>query len=232
MPDFSGRADAIAQALIEHCEIRMKYRVAMLDAPNNSVVSDVQAFRGKFDSSYAALYYPWLKIIDPLDPDGRREIFVPPAGFVAGIYARSDIANGVSKAPANEVALGAIDLELLLNKAQQDVLNPIGVNCFRFFANRGFRLWGARTISSDPSWKYVNVRRYFAYVEHSIDKGTQWVVFAKNDHSPGPTCARPSTTFSTTSGGTTLCWAPSRAGVLRALRPLDHDARTTSTTAG
>jgi hypothetical protein len=119
--------------------------------------------------------------MDPLDLDGRREIIVPPAGFVAGIYARSDVANGVSKAPANEVAIGAIDLELLLNKAQQDVLNPIGVNCFRFFADRGFRLWGARTMSSDPDWKYVNVRRYFNYVEHSIDKGTQWVVFAKND---------------------------------------------------
>jgi phage tail sheath protein FI len=176
-----GRADAITQALIEHCEIRMKYRVAIIDAPNNSIVSDVQAFRGKFDSSYAALYYPWLKIMDPLDLDGRREIIVPPAGFVAGIYARSDVANGVSKAPANEVAIGAIDLELLLNKAQQDVLNPIGVNCFRFFADRGFRLWGARTMSSDPDWKYVNVRRYFNYAEHSIDKGTQWVVFAKND---------------------------------------------------
>jgi len=179
--DNPGRADAITQALIDHCEIRMRYRVAIIDAPNNSIVSDVQAFRGKFDSSYAALYYPWLKIMDPLDPDGRREIIVPPAGFVAGIYARSDIANGVSKAPANEVAIGAIDLELLLNKAQQDVLNPIGVNCFRFFPDRGFRLWGARTVSSDPDWKYVNVRRYFNYVEHSIDKGTQWVVFAKND---------------------------------------------------
>jgi uncharacterized protein len=179
--DNPRRADEITQELIEHCEIRMKYRVAVLDAPNNFVVSEVQNFRGKFDSSYAALYYPWPKIIDPLDPDGRREIVVAPSGFVAGIYARSDVANGVSKAPANEVALGAIDLELLLNKAQQDVLNPIGVNCFRFFPDRGFRLWGARTISSDPSWKYVNVRRYFAYVEHSIDKGTQWVVFAKND---------------------------------------------------
>jgi phage tail sheath protein FI len=179
--DNPARADSIAQALIEHCEIRMKYRIAVLDAPNNFIVSEVQAFRGKFDSSYAALYYPWEKIIDPLDPDARREIVVPPSGFVAGIYARSDVAYGVSKAPANEVAIGAIDLELLLNKAQQDVLNPVGINCFRFFADRGFRLWGARTISSDPDWKYVNVRRYFAYVEHSIDKGTQWVVFAKND---------------------------------------------------
>ena len=179
--DNPGRADEIAQALIEHCEIRMKYRVALLDSPNDFIVSEIQAFRGQFDSSYAALYYPWLKIIDPLDPDARREIVVPPSGYVAGICARSDDANGVSKAPANEVALGAIDLELLLNKAQQDVLNPIGINCFRFFPNRGFRLWGARTISSDPDWKYLNVRRYFAYVEHSLDKGTQYVVFEKNN---------------------------------------------------
>jgi phage tail sheath protein FI len=180
-PNAAARADSIAQSLIEHCEIRMKYRVAFLEAPNNNTVSEVQHFRGKFDSSYAALYYPWLKIVDPLDPDGRREISVPSAGFVAGICALSDVRYGVSKAPANEVAIGAIDLELLLNKAQQDVLNPIGINCFRFFPNRGFRLWGARTISSDPQWKYLNVRRYFAYVEHSIDRGTQWVVFAKND---------------------------------------------------
>jgi uncharacterized protein len=177
-----GRADEIVQNLVEHCEIRMKYRVALLDSPNDAIVSEVQAFRGKFDSSYAALYYPWLKIVDPLDPDGRREIVVPPSGYVAGICARSDIAHGVSKAPANEVALGAIDLELLLNKAQQDVLNPVGINCFRFFPDRGFRLWGARTVSADPDWKYLSTRRYFNYVEHSIDKGTQWVVFEKNDY--------------------------------------------------
>jgi phage tail sheath protein FI len=159
----------------------MKYRVAILDSPNDQIVSEVQSFRGVFDSSYAALYYPWLKIMDVTDPDGRREIFVPPSVFVAGIWAGSDIANGVSKAPANVVPLGALDLEQLVNTAQQDILNPIGVNCFRFFTNAGIRLWGARTVSSDPDWKYVNVRRYFAYVEHSIDKGTQWLVFANND---------------------------------------------------
>jgi phage tail sheath protein FI len=176
-----GRADEIVQLLIEHCEIRMKYRVALLDSPNDFIVSEVQTFRGKFDSSYAALYYPWLKIMDPLDPDGRREVAVPPSGFIAGICARSDVANGVSKAPANEIPLGAIDLEMLLNTAQQDVLNPIGVNCLRPRPLRGIRVWGARTISSDPDWKYLNVRRYFAYVEHSIDNGTQWAVFEKND---------------------------------------------------
>jgi len=99
---------------------------------------------------------------------------------VCGIYARNDINRGVYKAPANEVVDGAIGLETILNKSQQDVLNPLGVNCFRFFEGRGFRLWGARTISSDPEWKYVNLRRYFAYLEHSIDKGTQWAVFEPN----------------------------------------------------
>jgi hypothetical protein len=179
--DNQQRVDQIAQYLLTHCQVRMRYRVAVLDSPNNQIVSEIQDFRGKFDSTHAALYYPWVTIIDPLDPHGRREINVPPSGFVAGIYARTDVLHGVFKAPANEVALGAIGLEFLLNKAQQDVLNPVGINCFRFFEGRGFRLWGARTISSDPEWKYISVRRYFAYLEHSIDKGTQWAVFENNN---------------------------------------------------
>jgi Bacteriophage tail sheath protein len=144
-------------------------------------VSEIQDFRGKFDSTHAALYYPWITILDPLDPDGQKEIDLPPSGYVAGIYARTDVLHGVFKAPANEVVLGAIGFETLLNKAQQDVLNPLGINCFRFFEGRGFRLWGARTISSDPEWKYISVRRYFAYLEHSIDRGTQWAVFENNN---------------------------------------------------
>jgi uncharacterized protein len=175
------RANQIVQSLITHCQIRMRYRVAVLDAPENQLVSEVRTFRGLFDSTHAALYYPWITVLDPLDPDGRREIDLPPSGFVAGIYARTDVLHGVFKAPANEVALGAIGFETLLNKAQQDILNPEGINCFRFFEGRGFRLWGARTISSDPEWKYVNVRRYFAYLEHSIDRGTQWAVFENNN---------------------------------------------------
>ncbi len=174
-----GSIDQIVQYLITHCE-RMRYRVAVLDSPNKQVLSEVQEFRGKLDSKYAALYYPWITTIDPMDPDGRREIHIPPSGYVAGIYARTDVQYGAFKAPANEVTLGGIGFELLLNKAQQDILNPLGINCFRFFEGRGFRLWGARTISSDPEWKYISVRRYFAYLEHSIDKGTQWAVFENN----------------------------------------------------
>ena len=133
--------------------------------------------RAQFDSKYAALYYPWVRILDPVT---RVEINLPPSGFVAGIYARNDITRAVYKAPANEVVNLALGFEVMLNKAQQEVLNPEGINCFRFFEGRGYRLWGARTISSDSEWKYVNLRRYFAYLEHSIDKGTQFAVFEPN----------------------------------------------------
>ena len=172
--------DAITSALISHCQLRMRYRVAVLDSPPNLVLSEVREARGRFDSTHAAFYYPWITAIDVLDPDGRREIQLPPSGYVAGIYARSDVLHGVVKAPANEVVFGAVGFERLLNKAEQDILNPLGINCFRFFEGRGFRLWGARTISSDPEWKYLNMRRYFAYLEHSIDRGTQWAVFENN----------------------------------------------------
>ena len=167
---------AIAGALISHCT-NMRYRIAVLDSGDKQSIADVRDMRAKLDSTYAALYYPWITIIDPLSGD---EINVPPSGAVCGIYARNDINRGVYKAPANEVVETAISLETILNKSQQDILNPLGINCFRFFEGRGFRLWGARTASSDPEWTYVNLRRYFAYLEHSIDKGTQWAVFEPN----------------------------------------------------
>lgn len=174
------RVLAINSALIVHCQLRMRYRVAVLDSRPGQILSEVRDTRGKIDSTHAAFYYPWVTVIDPLDPEGRREIAVPPSGFVAGIYARTDVLHGVVKAPANEVVFGAVGFERLLNKAQQDILNPLGINCFRFFEGRGLRLWGARTVSSDPEWKYISVRRYFAYLEHSIDRGTQWAVFENN----------------------------------------------------
>ena len=103
-----------------------------------------------------------------------------PSGFFAGIYARSDITRGVFKAPANEIVRGLTRFEANVNKARQEVLNPEGINALRFFEGRGNRVWGARTMSSDPEWKYVNVRRLFIYLEHSIDKGSQWAVFEPN----------------------------------------------------
>jgi phage tail sheath protein FI len=172
------RADAaqIANLLISHAS-RMRYRIAVLDSGDGQSVAQVRAMRGKIDSTYAALYYPWVRVVDPVT---NTEINLPPSGFVSGIYARNDVERAVYKAPANEVVRLAVGFERLLNKAQQEVLNPEGINCFRFFEGRGFRLWGARTATSDPEWKYVNLRRYFAYLERSIDKGTQWAVFEPN----------------------------------------------------
>jgi uncharacterized protein len=171
-----NRSLAIINSVIGHAQ-RMRYRIAVLDSGDGQSIGDVREMRGKVDSTYAAFYYPWVTVFDPVT---QKEVNLPPSGAVAGIYARNDINRGVFKAPANEVVDGAIGLEKILNKSQQDILNPLGINCFRFFEGRGFRLWGARTISSDPEWKYVNLRRYFAYLEHSIDKGTQWAVFEPN----------------------------------------------------
>jgi hypothetical protein len=174
--NFSSEARAIVNLMIAHAQ-RMRYRIAVLDSGDKQSIAQVRAMRARIDSTHAALYFPWVRVLDPVT---RAEINLPPSGFVAGIYARNDIQRAVYKAPANEVVNLAIGFEQTLNKAQQEVLNPEGINCFRFFEGRGFRLWGARTISSDPEWKYVNLRRYFAYLERSIDKGTQWAVFEPN----------------------------------------------------
>jgi phage tail sheath protein FI len=170
--------------LISHAE-NERYRIAVIDGPQNSSMSEIRHFRGKFDSKYAALYHPWIEIFDPLQRPTQgappQRMTLPPSGFVTGIYARSDIARGVWKAPANEIVSGLTKFEANINKARQDVLNPEGINALRFFEGRGSRVWGARTISSDPEWKYVNVRRFFIFLEHSIDKSTQWAVFEPNN---------------------------------------------------
>lgn len=167
---------AITNLLIAHAE-KMRYRIAVLDSHEGQKIADVRKLKAKLDSKYAALYYPWVTVFDPVT---RQPLNLPPSGFVAGIYARNDTERAVYKAPANEVVRGAIGFETPINTAQQEVLNPEGINAFRFFEGRGNRLWGARTISSDSEWKYVNLRRYFAYLERSIDKGTQWAVFEPN----------------------------------------------------
>ena len=172
--DHSG----LRGSIIEHCQIEMGDRVAVLQPAANTQPGGAQSEAGGVDTSYAALYYPWITVIDP---DTNKEKTVPPGGHVAGIYARSDAQHGVHKAPANEVVRGVQSLRLNLTKADQSQLNPRGVNCIRSFRGRGIRLWGARTLSSDPSWKYVNVRRLMLYIEESIDEGTQWVVFESND---------------------------------------------------
>ena len=171
---------SVQAMMITHCE-RMGDRVAILDSPPDMMPQEIKKWRMNvtgFDSSYAAMYYPWIKIMDPVTD---TVINVPPSGHIAGLWARSDNTRGVHKAPANETVLGAVGLAYQTTKGEQDTLNPSGVNCIRAFPGRGIRVWGARTLSSDPAWRYINVRRLFNYVEKSIENGTQWVVFEPND---------------------------------------------------
>jgi len=180
--------------LLSYCE-NQRYRFAILDmAPavgktdwhsSDAAPSDVQVQRGNFDSKYGALYYPWLEIPDPFpaNPLNIQNVGIPPSGHVMGIYARSDITRGVHKAPANEVVNNIVDFSHHVDTGTQDILNPLGINVLRDFRpeNRGLRVWGARTISSDTSWKYVSTRRLFIFLEKSIELGTQWVVFEPNN---------------------------------------------------
>jgi hypothetical protein len=183
-----GRTSAAIQtAVINHCEL-MRYRFAVLDGlpPPGDSISDIQVQRQQFDTKYAALYHPWLLIPDPFPVNGniRQDYPIPPSGHMLGIYARTDIDRGVHKAPANEIVRGVVGLERMLNKEQHDILNPypINVNVIRDFRlnNRGIRVYGGRVITSDSDWKYVNVRRLLIFIEASIDRGLQWVVFEPN----------------------------------------------------
>ena len=167
---------AIAKVLVEHVE-RMRYRFAVLDSGPGQSIEDVRAMRAGLNSANAALYYPWVRVKDPMN---ARELSLPPSGFVAGIYARVDLARSASKPPANEVVTLAVGLDHNVTETSLTVLNPESINCIRAFGPRDFRVWGGRTLSADPEWKYVNVRRLFIYLEASIDKGTQWAVFEPN----------------------------------------------------
>ena len=166
---------AVQDALLSHCETR-KDRFAILDSPE-TITGGVDKLPKPRDSKYGAYYFPWIQVYDP----DKGNIFVPPSGHIAGVYSRTDSERGVHKAPANEIVRGALGLKYNVSKGEQDLLNPKGINAIRFL-NGGIRIWGARTLSSDPSWRYINVRRLFIMVESSIERATQWVVFEPNDH--------------------------------------------------
>lgn len=165
-------------SLVSHCE-KLASRFAVLDVPMTAkTVPDILQHRDIVDSDYCAMYHPWIKVFDPLD---KKDTFIPPSGSVMGIFARSDSNRGVHKAPANEVLANCTGLYANYNVIEQDLLNPKGVNLIRKFPGAGIRVWGARTASSKPLWKYVNVRRLFIYIEESIKANTNWVVFEPND---------------------------------------------------
>ena len=173
MRDLQGK-------MIAHAEL-MGDRMAIIDTPDGLIPQEVLEWRmntAGYDSKMAALYWPWIEVMDPLT---RRPLRIPPSGHVAGVWARVDETRGVHKAPANEVIRGANGLAFQITHAEQGELNRNGINCIRAFPGRGIRIWGARTISSDPEWRYINVRRLFNFVAESIMLGTQWSVFEPND---------------------------------------------------
>lgn len=235
-----GRTDPASYGdLLDNAE-SMKDRFAILDAP--PTVADVEALTragsvapapegeggqgggepppkpskrqaqglGSRASEAGALYFPHLRIRDPLDPD--RIVSAPPSGHLAGLYARTDAERGVHKAPANDVLRGALGLTQLVSRGEQDVLNPAGVNCIRFFTREGVRVWGARTLSATPEWRYVPVRRLFLMIEESIAVSTRWVVFEPNDRPLWKMIVRDVGAF------LTLLW---RQGALAGARPED-----------
>jgi uncharacterized protein len=176
-PGSPPNKSPVADELLAQCEDK-KDRFAILQARQNAgvpatVLPSVASKRG-----YAAFYYPWLRI---LDPKTNAALLVPPGGHIAGIYARSDNNRNVAKDPANEQILAIDSLQVPIDNQLQATLNPIGVNCLRYFRGQGNLVWGGRTVASDPDWKYINVRRLFIFVEKSIERGTQWVVFEPND---------------------------------------------------
>ncbi len=166
-PGLTG--PGVAPALIAHAERRRRF--ALIDPPPGLDVSGVRDFRTGLDSGRAALHWPWI-----VTAAGTQ----PPSPRIAGIIARVDVERGFWKAPANEVVRGAAGFEHTVTKVKQDILNPLGINCLRSFDGRGNRVWGARTLSRDPEWKYVNVRRQLDWLEHSLEAGLAWTVFEPN----------------------------------------------------
>lgn len=180
--DQKKRIFTVQKAMDAQCQ-RLKYRFAILDTPPGLSAQEVKTWRSDLgiDSSYSALYYPWLEVADFSGQNGKTKL-VPPSGYMAGVYNRVDSERGVHKAPANEAPLGVIGLERDLTRGEQDTLNPNGVNCLRRFpGGRGIKIWGGRTLSTEGAWRYINVRRLFITVAASLDSGLQWVVFEPND---------------------------------------------------
>ncbi|CAN5366582.1 phage tail sheath family protein [soil metagenome] len=178
-----GLWKAVQTALISHCE-QNGNRMAVLDAPPHMNPQQIKEWRSEvamYDSAYAALYYPWIKVENPTGKEGESEILLPPSGHIAGVWARTDDTRGVWKAPANDTMRGVLDIERNITQNEQSLLNPIGINCIRPFGTRGIRIWGARTLASDTDWNYISVRRLFNMVESTILSGTQWAVFEPND---------------------------------------------------
>ena len=188
LPPIFSESDIfqVQAALIQQCE-NLRDRIALLDPPfavarNDALgVGAVRAWRSRFDSKYAAFYYPWVRVVDPLRPGAAITRDIPPSGHAAGQYAKTDFQVGVHKAPANASLLWTQDVTVVINDAVHGVLNPDGINAIRPLPGRGIRIFGARTVSSDPEWRFINVRRLLMMIEKAIYISIQWAVFEPND---------------------------------------------------
>jgi phage tail sheath protein FI len=170
----------IQKAMIDQCE-RLGDRFAILDAPKTDGVIDMMRWSDKFDSAFAAIYYPKIEIINPEDSSGLTSLYTPPSGHVAGVYALCDEEDGIHRAPANKVVRGAVGLETPVLNEEIEFLYPRGINCMKYTPGMGIKIWGARTVSSDPEWRYINVRRVFSAIKEALKNGTGWAVFEPND---------------------------------------------------
>jgi phage tail sheath protein FI len=174
------------RAMIEHCQT-MQYRIAILDPPDFGYpkqqvsLGEIQTWRNLFDSSYAALYFPWMLVSDPLLLNNQIVRRIPPSGHAAGVCAYTDTTIGVFKAPANSELDWAQGVTVDVSPAMQGFLNPLGVNCIRSFPGRGLRIFGARTLSSETNWQFVNVRRLMCMIEEALEVALQWTVFEPNN---------------------------------------------------
>jgi hypothetical protein len=174
----------VQQAMLTQCELKMD-RFAVLDPPPPAATGSfgqVQSWRRRFDSKYGALYHPWILAPDPLRVENAPVRRVPPSGAVVGGYAANDLELGVHHAPANRPLKFTQGAAEEISDGQQDILNPAGINCLREFPGRGLRVWGARTVSSDPEWRFVNVRRLMSFIEEALQKGLEWAVFQPNGY--------------------------------------------------
>ena len=181
--DRGGDHELAQQAhriLIAHCEDQGD-RIAVLDAPPGLDAQQVLAWRmsgAAHDSRFAVLYYPWLKVFDGVAGTAK---LVPPCGHVAGVWARTDATRGVHKAATNELVHGVIGVGCAVSRAEQELLEAAGLNCVRAFLGRGVRVWGSRTLSSDPQWQELNVRRAVSHIEASVRRGTRWIAGEVDD---------------------------------------------------
>ncbi|MCP4136613.1 MAG: phage tail sheath family protein [bacterium] len=179
-----GHKDMITvqKAMVDQCE-RLDTRFAILDLPDIKDIIKLMDYTGKFDTRHAAVYYPKLQIVNPEDMRALSTVIIPPSGHIAGVYAECDEKDGIFRAPANKYLTGAVGLTAQINDDEYEIIYPRGINILRSVPGRGIKVWGARTLSSDTEWKYINVRRTFSVIKRAIKNGTGWAVFEPNDKS-------------------------------------------------